>query len=320
MSIIFFLSISLTDGQDISVKAVFDTSRIFIGDQTYYTVIIDQPTGIMVTVPVFKDTIDKKIEILAGPVVDSTVISDSRIKISNKYLVTSFDSGMYIVSPVYVELKDAGGIKRFYSDYSILEVTRVKLSPPDTVSKIFDIVGPYRAPVTFGEILPWLFLFMIALLIIWLIVRFAPKLKKSPKEVPQPVIAEPAHIIAFRELEKLADEKLWQNGETKKYYTRLTEILRQYLENRFNVLSLELTTSETLEALIRTGFRKDETYNILKSVLNGADLVKFAKYKPEPSENDLSFRNSWNFVDATKKEEVTGEQVGINEKKKEVSS
>jgi hypothetical protein len=76
--------------------------------------------------------------------------------------------------------------------------------------------------------------------------------------------------------------------------------LRQYLENRYSVYSLELTTSETLEELIRTGFKKDESYNKLKTVLNGADLVKFAKYKPESSENELSFENSWEFISSTK--------------------
>ena len=87
-----------------------------------------------------------------------------------------------------------------------------------------------------------------------------------------------------------------RKGEIKKYYTRLTEILRQYLENRFRVYSLELTTAETLDALVKTGFKKNGSYNELKAVLTGADLVKFAKYKPEPSENESHFQNSWNFV------------------------
>jgi hypothetical protein len=80
--------------------------------------------------------------------------------------------------------------------------------------------------------------------------------------------------------------------------------LRQYLENRYNVFSLELTTAETLEALVKTGFKKDGTYTQLKTVLNGADLVKFAKYKPEPEENELHFKNSWDFVLETKTDEV----------------
>jgi hypothetical protein len=61
-----------------------------------------------------------------------------------------------------------------------------------------------------------------------------------------------------------------------------------------------MTTSETLETLIKTGFKKDENYTDLKNILNGSDLVKFAKYKPEPSENELHFEKSWKFIEATK--------------------
>jgi hypothetical protein len=249
----------IVKGQDISVKAAFDTSRIYIGDQINFSITVDQPSGLKLDIPSFRDTLSKNIEILSGPVVDSTVLSGNRLRINKKYLITSFDSGMYMVKPVFVEFRDAGGLKRYYSAYSILEVARVRLTPPDSASKIFDIVKPYKAPVTFGEMLPWILLAMLAGLLFWAIKRFGPQLRKKKKEEAQPVVIEPAHVIAFRELERLKGEKLWQAGEVKKYYTRLTEILRQYLENRYGVFSLELTTSETLEALVKTGFRKDET-------------------------------------------------------------
>lgn len=312
---LFTLAPVLVRGQEISVTAAFDTSRILIGDQINFTVVVEQPAGIKLSLPVLKDTLVKNIEILSGPLIDSTKLSAEKLKITEKYLVTSFDSGYYKVEPVFAETRDINGLKRYYSDYSLLEVSRVKLTPPDTVGKIFDIVEPYKAPVTLGEIMPWILLVLLISAIIWLIIRFLKKFSKSRKEVILPVSIEPAHDIAFRDLEKLREEKLWQNGETKKYYTRLTEILRRYLENRFEVFSLELTTSETLEALVKTGFKKDESYNKLKSVLNGADLVKFAKYKPEPSENELNFENSWEFVSETKKSE---EPVRAEEIKEEI--
>jgi hypothetical protein len=301
-----FRLVNLT-GQEINVTTKFDTSKIYIGDQINFSVIVDQPARLQLPFPLFRDTLAKNIEILSGPVVDTTAVTDSLVRITGRYLVTSFDSGFYMVNPVYVELRNESGVKRYYSDYSILEVARVKITPPDTAAKIFDIIGPYRAPLTLGEIMPWILLGFLAAAIIWLAVRFGKKLGRKKKEIPGVTISEPAHVIAFRELERLKDEKLWQSGETKKYYTRLTEILRKYLENRFSVFSLEMTTSETLDALIRTGFRKDDSYALLKSVLNGADLVKFAKYKPEASENDIHFENAWKFVSNTKKEEITGQ-------------
>jgi hypothetical protein len=297
--------ISTSYSQDVKVSTAFDTSRIYIGDQTHFSIIVEQPAGVSLSIPFFKDTLFKKIEILSGPIVDSSINKEGRIRIVQKYLVSSFDSGFYQVPPVIAELRNENGIKRFFSDYSPLEVMRVRIAPADTTLKIFDIIKPYRAPVTLGEILPWVLLVAVLGVLIWAVIRFIRKRKKTEKGIEVIINPDPAHVIAFRELEKLRDEKLWQNGEIKLYYTKLTEILRQYLENRFRVFSLELTTSETLEALVKTGFKKDVSYNQLKTVLTGADLVKFAKYKPESSENESHFQTSWDFVLATLEPEAT---------------
>jgi hypothetical protein len=313
-SIFLFISIiSSSISQEVNVTSSFDTTKIFIGDQIKFTITIDQPSGLKLALPLFKDTLCKNIEILSGPVIDSSS-QGGKIKIIGKYLVTSFDSGFYQVPPVFVEMKDQNGMKRFYSDYSQLEVIRVKITPPDTTAKIYDIIKPYRAPLTIGEVLPWILIIALLGALVWLAIRFLRKLKKSKTGIEAVIDPDPAHIIAFRELEKLRDEQLWQKGEIKYYYTRLTEILRQYLENRFRVFSLELTTSETLAALVKTGFKKDGSYNQLKTVLTGADLVKFAKYNPEPSENESHFQNSWDFVLATKENEAIPIAVDVKDK------
>jgi len=306
---LIILIISSSAGQDVKISTAFDSTKIFIGDQIKFTVTIDQPSNLKLSLPVFKDTLCKNIEIVSGPRTDTTKNKSGRIKIIQKYLITSFDSGRYQVKPVFAENKNEGGMKRFYSDYSILEVMRVKIAPQDTTAKIFDIIKPYKAPVTLGEILPWLLVAALLGAIVWAAIRYLPKLRKSEAETNVFIPSDPAHIIAFRELERLKSEELWQKGETKKYYTELTEILRQYLENRFRVYSLELTTAETLEALVKTGFRKNGSYNDLKTVLTGADLVKFAKYNPVASENESHFQTSWNFVLVTKEDEIVAEPV-----------
>lgn len=302
-------------GQDVSVSAAFDSTRILVGDQIHFRITVKQPAGLKLQLPFFKDTLNRNIEILSGPVTDTASVSKVLISITQKYLVTSFDSGHYRLNPVYAEIAGAQGLKRFYSGYPVLEVSRAKIAPPDTSMKIFDIVGPYRAPVTLGEILPWILIALLAAAVVYGVIRYIRLAKRVKQPESEPAIYEPAHVIAFRELELLRSESLWQKGETKNYYTRLTEILRQYLEDRYGVFSLELTTSETLEALVRTGFKKDESYNRLKSVLTGADLVKFAKYRPEPSENDASFDNSWTFVSETMQAEADEQGVLTNDKK-----
>jgi uncharacterized repeat protein (TIGR01451 family) len=297
VSLFLFVSIySSILGQEVKVTSAFDSTKIFIGDQIKYTVTLEKPSDLKLKLPVLKDTISKNIVIVSGPRVDSVATLNGRIKIIQKYLITSFDSGRYQVNPIFVETKNEGGIKRYYSDYSILEVMRVKIAPADTTAKIFDIVAPYKSPLTLGEVLPWLLLAILAGLLTWAIIRYIRNHKKSVTAEDIIIPSDPAHVIAFRELEKLKAEELWQKGEIKKYYTRLTEILRQYLENRFKVYSLELTTAETLDALVKTGFKKNRSYDDLKSVLTGADLVKFAKYNPVATENESHFQTSWNFV------------------------
>ena len=317
--ILLYIHASLAglSGQDIKVTAAFDSSRIYIGDQIKFTVTVEKPATYPLSIPVLRDTLMKNIEILNGPVTDTSILNNGRIRIIEKYLVTSFDSGFYQVPPVYAEARNESGIKRFFSDYAFLEVMRVKIAPPDKTSKICDIIKPYRAPLTIGEILPWVLLFLFASAVIWVLIRYFRKLKtRQTGEIPvsNPI---PAHVIAFRELEKLKDEKLWQKGEIKKYHTRLTEILRQYLENRFKVFSLELTTADTLAELTKTGFRDDESYSKLRTVLTGADLVKFAKHKPEPSENETNFDYAWSFVRYTKSEDQLADEPAGSQHKKE---
>jgi hypothetical protein len=296
---------SIVCGQDVKISSSFDTTAIYIGDQIIYTLTVDQPANLSLTLPEFKDTLIKNIEILSGPVVDSVRNNKGLLHIKKEYIITSFDSGRYQLPPVYAELRNDEGLKRFYSDYAYLDVKRIEMAPADSTAKIYDIVKPYRAPVTLGEILPWILIIILAAIIGYLLVRFFNKIRKKDSTPEVILIHDPAHLIAFRDLERLRDDKLWQKGEIKQYYTRLTEILRQYLENRFRVYSLELTTAETLDALLHSGFKKDLNYNILRSVLSGADMVKFAKYNPEPAENESYFQDAWKFVLETRETETT---------------
>ncbi len=316
--IILVVIFSAAVSQEVNVTTAFDTSRIYIGDQVKYTLTIEKPVSYLLSYPVFKDTLFRKIEIIDGPAIDTSFLKDGRMKIRHEYLVTSFDSGFYQVPPVFAELRSKSGIKRFYSDYSPLEVMRVKIAPADSAAQFFDIIKPYRSPITLGEILPWLLLAVILASIIWFIVQYIKKLraKRSGESVPE--ITEPAHVIAFRELEQLKAEKLWQNGEIKMYYTRLSEIVRQYLENRYGILALEHTTGETLDHLLLTGFKKDDNYDKLKSVLTGSDLVKFAKHKPGHVENDLNFETAWDFVDLTKNITSVNLESTVNKAEEEV--
>ena len=102
-------------------------------------------------------------------------------------------------------------------------------------------------------------------------------------------------------LESLKVKKLWQAGKVKDYYTELTDIVRIYIEERFSVQAVEMTTEEILEGL-KDSYIDQESINKLARTLVLADLVKFAKEKPLPLENDTSMNNTIDFVKETRSE------------------
>ncbi|HEX2920573.1 MAG TPA: hypothetical protein VHO50_05345 [Bacteroidales bacterium] len=293
-------SLVSTSGQEYAISTAFDTSRIYVGDQISFMISVRQPESLNINIPAFKDTLIKNVEILNGPLKDTTRSTNGMLNITEKYLVTSFDSGLYEIKPLFVEINKSDSLYRYYSNYATLEVVKYTVAPADSTAAIYDIIGPYKAPITLSEIIPWILIVILAAGIVWGIIFFVKKKKSEKPQAEEIVIKELAHVIAFRELEQLKNDQLWQSGKLKQYYTRLTEILRLYLENRYKVFSLELTTSETLHALLKTGFRKDASYHRLDKVLTTADLVKFAKLVPGNEENELQFGEAWSFVEETK--------------------
>jgi hypothetical protein len=113
-------------------------------------------------------------------------------------------------------------------------------------------------------------------------------------------VKEPAHIIAFRELERIRKEKLWLKNQIKEYYTQLTDTFRKYLENRFELPAMEKTSAEILDDLNETKYLEDDLVIKLREVLQRADFVKFAKSMPLPDENEKSLKLIWDIVERSK--------------------
>lgn len=125
----------------------------------------------------------------------------------------------------------------------------------------------------------------------------------------------PAHVRAANELDKLKAEKIWQQGREKEFYSKLTDILRRYIYEREGINAMEMTSGEILNN-IRQISDVDSVYDNLKQILSTADLVKFAKYKPYPDENDLSMVNAYFFVNQTKEPDPIPTKEELNEEDK----
>jgi len=113
----------------------------------------------------------------------------------------------------------------------------------------------------------------------------------------------PPHVVALNQLDKVKQEKSWQQGRSKEFHTQLTDILREYIERVFNISSMEMTSDEILEQLRGLKLEQKATYLSLEQILKLADLVKFAKWDAMPDEHELSLLNAYLFVNQTKVEE-----------------
>jgi hypothetical protein len=169
-----------------------------------------------------------------------------------------------------------------------------------------DIKKPFAAPITLKEIAPWLLgAILIGAIIFLIIYAISRRRKNRPLFQAPPKPKLPPHVIAISELDKLKEEQLWQHEKVKEYYTRLTDILRKYIEERFDVPAMEQTSFEILDAFKNQKGKLDaKSFDQLKKTLEMADLVKFAKYFPLPDDNHQSLVTSYTFVQQTKVEDV----------------
>ena len=113
----------------------------------------------------------------------------------------------------------------------------------------------------------------------------------------------PPHVCAIRQLETLHNQKLWQSGKQKQYYTGITDILRRYIGDRYRVKAMELTSQEILDEMERQRL-SGEAADRLKNILLTADFVKFAKFVADAERNEEVYSDAYYFVEQTKETEV----------------
>ncbi|MFH1159751.1 MAG: hypothetical protein V1733_02245 [bacterium] len=296
---LLFASIQ-TDAQEPVATATLDTNAMLIGDQVGLTLQFTAPLKTQVLWPTIPDTVLEKINVLERGKIDTLISANkTTATYSQNILLTSFDTGFYVIPPIsffYRELPDTA-INVTETRIHFLAVHTV---PVDTTKPIKPIKGPMKAPLTFREILPWILLGLaIAGMIAFLIYYLKKRKKKEPIFRLRPRVLLKPHEIALTELEKLRRRNLWQQGKVKEYYTELTDILRKYIEDRFQVPALESTSAEILHDLLEISQIQRETWEELGNVLKLADMVKFAKEKPTSDQNEQSLEKGIRFVNET---------------------
>ena len=206
-----------------------------------------------------------------------TVKNGARYELIKKYGLTQFDSGKYTIPRIPVLING----KPSFSDSIKVEVNDVKV---DTLKqKMYDIKDIAKVESPLGS---W-WIYLLILLAIGVIGYFVYKYIKKRQSEPkvEAIIFKSPIEKATSLLQQLEKKELWQKGEIKNYYSELTDIARNYIEEEIHIPAMESTTSELIEALRKAAKQKklklsNETVENLEKVLKQADLVKFAKVKP----------------------------------------
>ena len=270
--LVLLLSVAVFAQQKRVVTSI-DTTKNKIGAEFKLTLKTDVDTLSKVVFPQLKNI--GALEVIRSYPID-TVKNNDRYELIKKYGLTQFDSGKYSVPSIKILINN----KPYYSDSLQVEVANVEV---DTLKqKMYDIKDIVPVKSTIGDW--WKYLLFIALiagigaLVYWYI-------KKQQKKVIEKEVYKTPIERATNLLNDLEKKELWQKGEIKSYYSELTDIARNYIEEAIEIPAMESTTSELILGLRAASVKKkmaisQETIENLERVLKQADLVKFAKSKP----------------------------------------
>ena len=272
--ILFFANPVIAQLQPV-IHSKADTTNIKIGEQIKFTVTVEVDSTAKVFFP--EGQTFSPLETVEAFKTDTTRKKD-RITLQKIYALTQFDSGSYVLPAQRIEINGDG----FFTDSLQVDVATVAV---DTVNqKMYDIKPLISVQKSNSDL--WKILLVVLLiiaiaggLIYWFIIR------KKPLTEDEKVALLPPYDRALLELKRLENSKYLIEDKYKAYYSELTAIVRSYLEEEVHISALESTTGELinkLEMLQDAGELKlqDNTIKQFESILQTADLVKFARSKP----------------------------------------
>lgn len=301
--ILMFLTVAATWSWAQQLEVSTDRENILIGEHVALALKIECEAADSVRLPVVDQSLHPSLEVLDSTETQTTYEgADLNQKvITRQYILTSFDTGYHAMAPLTAVING----DTIFSSPFLVAVTAV---PIDTAKGIYDIRGVAEVPFSLSEWLAenWHYLVMglMMLLLIAGLVYWFVRRKPAPP-VPVVVPTRPPHEIAIEQLDALQAKALWQNDQTKAYYSELSEIIRAYIEGRFSLPAREQTSDEIMAQIRRIPNLDATNKEHLNHLLFTADLVKFAKEKPVPSENEQHLKSAYQFVNTTKLESST---------------
>ena len=322
---LLLIIVSPLSAQRASVHATVQPTEILIGEQALINLKVITPKDKAIQFPVYEQEIIPGIEVITMLPPDTT-IENNVMTLNFRYVVTSFDSTLYHVPnmPVFdgtdTIFSNSFGLKVTspqLTDSTLSYLEKINKGETDSIDfnqlQLNDIKSVRKAPFVWTDYLwlLWIVLgIMLVLALIGVVIYLVLRKKRNGYFFKPPVVLPP-HVRAVGELDKLKREKIWQQGREKEFYSRLTDILRRYIHEREGLNAMEMTSGEILNE-IRKVSDGDSVYYNLKQILSTSDLVKFARYKPYPDENDLSMVNAYFFVNQTREPDPVLMDEGID--------
>jgi hypothetical protein len=284
--------------QQVEVDGKVESTDVQVGKPFTLDLSLKVPYGWFVEWNDFAiDTLSEQLDIIKRGEVERTADADSNVIVKQQLTLMTFDTGQVQVPSIalkYARSFDDPNRFEAYTDPIRLYSTTMTV---DTTLAYKPIVEPIAAPVKFKEVFPWILGALVLVLLvlgIWYWRKHRkPKMDADGNIVRGPVI--PPYDKAVGDLKRLREEKIWQSGKVKEYFSSLTDIAREYIEGQFGVNAVEMTTDDILEEIKPLHFPK-ETYDKLKDTMEVADLVKFAKYSASTLESDTALNSMTDFV------------------------
>ena len=286
IAILIFCLPALPGQSPVQLDSRVDPAQVTVGDLIRLTLTVKADPGVEVDLPE-PDPDMGEFQVLghevAGPVED-----DGHRILTVVYTLALYKTGSFEIPPVAVGYRgegvQAGSVRT--REHSV----RVESTLSDDSKDILDIKGPLEIPRSLWSLWPW---FAAALGLAALIFLY---LRRKGGEAPSAVSRKPRlspYDEAYRALRRLRDSGLLEEGQLKPYFTRLSEIIRRYLERRYLIQAMESTTTQLLDQLRKMSLALDEL-KLFRDFFPCCDLVKFAKYAPPVPEQErvteLAFR------------------------------
>lgn len=293
----------------VSVTARLDSVDLLMGKLTTLSLEVVQDKGKPGGFPMFRDADPSKgyvgicgdsIELRTSYKADTLELGSGRIQINYSVPLQAFDSGTYRL-PQFVYVSESDSAR---SNALTLNVVPVNVTAEDPIAGFAPVADPENSSLL-DAVPDWIYNYWWVLLLlllaaaatIWGVKRYKKEgtvLKKKPEPSP--------YQVAITQLRELKGKNLWEQGMEKEYFTRLTEILRVYLDRRFGINAMEMTSREIMDHLYNSDVKDKRDY--IRQILSVADFVKFAKVRPLPADNIAAYENAVRFVEETKPEPV----------------